>query len=82
MGSLGLRLLLTPHPRFCCFPSVHTVDTTRSTWVLEQMVRTKQPVLLVGESGTSKTATTQNFLKNLNEEANVSHRLPRVECLV
>ncbi|XP_036352277.2 dynein axonemal heavy chain 10 [Ochotona princeps] len=50
---------------------VHTVDTTRSTWVLEQMVRTKQPVLLVGESGTSKTATTQNFLKNLNEEANI-----------
>lgn len=43
------------------------------TWMLEQMVKIKQPVILVGESGTSKTATTQNFLKNLNEEINVSH---------
>ncbi|KAM9056172.1 dynein axonemal heavy chain 10 isoform 4-T4 [Megaptera novaeangliae] len=50
---------------------VHTVDTTRTTWTLEQMVKIRQPVLLVGESGTSKTATTQNFLKNLNEETNI-----------
>ncbi|XP_034494845.1 dynein heavy chain 10, axonemal isoform X4 [Ailuropoda melanoleuca] len=50
---------------------VHTVDTMRTTWMLEQMVKIKQPVLLVGESGTSKTATTQNFLKNLNEEINI-----------
>nr|XP_036870140.1 dynein heavy chain 10, axonemal [Manis javanica] len=49
---------------------VHTVDTTQTTWMLEQMVKIKQPVILVGESGTSKTATTQNFLKNLNEETN------------
>lgn len=60
--------------RFFCFP-VHTVDTTRTTWILEQMVKIKHPVLFVGESGTSKTATTQNFLKNLNEETNVSVRL-------
>ncbi|KAM9193992.1 dynein axonemal heavy chain 10 [Dugong dugon] len=50
---------------------VHTVDTTRTTWILEQVVKSKQPVLFVGESGTSKTATTQNFLKNLNEETNI-----------
>ncbi|XP_006865538.1 PREDICTED: dynein heavy chain 10, axonemal [Chrysochloris asiatica] len=50
---------------------VHTVDTTRTTWMLEQVVKIKQPVLLVGESGTSKTATTQNFLKNMNEELNI-----------
>ncbi|XP_052023863.1 dynein axonemal heavy chain 10 [Apodemus sylvaticus] len=50
---------------------VHTVDTTRTTWILEQMVKIKHPVLFVGESGTSKTATTQNFLKNLNEETNI-----------
>lgn len=54
---------------------VHTVDTTRTTWILEQMAKIKHPVLFVGESGTSKTATTQNFLKNLNEETNVSVRL-------
>lgn len=58
------------HPFFMCF-LVHTVDTTRTSWVLEQMVKMKQPVILVGESGTSKTATTQNFLKHLNKEAHV-----------
>uniref|UniRef100_G1NVC6 Dynein axonemal heavy chain 10 n=1 Tax=Myotis lucifugus TaxID=59463 RepID=G1NVC6_MYOLU len=50
---------------------VHTVDTTRTAWMLERMVKIKHPVLLVGESGTSKTATTQNFLKNLSEETNI-----------
>ncbi|XP_054568736.1 dynein axonemal heavy chain 10 [Eptesicus fuscus] len=50
---------------------VHTVDTTRTAWMLERLVRIKHPVLLVGESGTSKTATTQNFLKNLSEETNI-----------
>ncbi|XP_075852592.1 dynein axonemal heavy chain 10 [Microcebus murinus] len=50
---------------------VHTVDTTRTTWILGQMVKIKHPVILVGESGTSKTATTQNFLRNLNEETNI-----------
>ncbi|XP_044296574.1 dynein axonemal heavy chain 10 isoform X1 [Varanus komodoensis] len=50
---------------------VPTVDTTRTNWLLERMVKIKQPVVLVGESGTSKTATTQNFLKNLNQDTNV-----------
>uniref|UniRef100_H3BAL0 Dynein axonemal heavy chain 10 n=1 Tax=Latimeria chalumnae TaxID=7897 RepID=H3BAL0_LATCH len=51
---------------------VPTVDTTRTNWLLEQMVKIKHPVVLVGESGTSKTATTQNFLKNLNKDTTVS----------
>lgn len=67
-GVSAMLLFLT------CF-LVHTVDTTRTTWMLEQMVKIKQPVILVGESGTSKTATTQNFLKNLSEETNVSQSL-------
>uniref|UniRef100_A0A8C0ZLW2 AAA+ ATPase domain-containing protein n=1 Tax=Castor canadensis TaxID=51338 RepID=A0A8C0ZLW2_CASCN len=50
---------------------VHTVDTTRTTWVLEQMVKIKQPILFIGESGTSKTATTQNFLRSLNGETSI-----------
>ncbi|XP_021268215.1 dynein heavy chain 10, axonemal isoform X2 [Numida meleagris] len=50
---------------------VPTVDTTRTTWLLEQMVKIKHPVVLVGESGTSKTATTQNFLNNLNKDLNL-----------
>lgn len=48
-----------------------TIDTTRASWILEQMVKIKQPVLLVGESGTSKTATIHNFLKNLNTDKTV-----------
>nr|XP_028567040.1 dynein heavy chain 10, axonemal isoform X2 [Podarcis muralis] len=50
---------------------VPTVDTTRTNWLLEKMVKIKHPVVLVGESGTSKTATTQNFLKKLNQDTNV-----------
>ncbi|XP_071619148.1 dynein axonemal heavy chain 10 isoform X2 [Heliangelus exortis] len=50
---------------------VPTVDTTRTTWLLEQMVKIKHPVIFVGESGTSKTATTQNFLNNLNKDLNM-----------
>lgn len=53
--------------------SVPTVDTIRTTWLLEQMVKVKRPVVLVGESGTSKTATTQNFLNSLNPDTTVSH---------
>uniref|UniRef100_A0A8C4TE89 Dynein axonemal heavy chain 10 n=1 Tax=Erpetoichthys calabaricus TaxID=27687 RepID=A0A8C4TE89_ERPCA len=48
---------------------VPTIDTTRTNWLLEQMVKIKRPVILVGDSGTSKTATTQNFLKNLNPDS-------------
>ncbi|TUV82046.1 Dynein heavy chain 10, axonemal [Bagarius yarrelli] len=47
---------------------VPTVDTTRTNWLLEQMVKVKRPVVLVGESGTSKTATTQNFLNSLDPD--------------
>ncbi|XP_053336632.1 dynein axonemal heavy chain 10 [Clarias gariepinus] len=47
---------------------VPTVDTTRTNWLLDQMVKVKRPVVLVGESGTSKTATTQNFLANLDTD--------------
>ena len=50
---------------------VPTVDTVRSTWLLELMVGIKRPVVLVGETGTSKTATTQNFLRTLDQEKHV-----------
>lgn len=36
------------------------------------MVKINRPVLLVGESGTSKTATIHNFLKSLNTDTTVS----------
>jgi dynein heavy chain len=51
---------------------VPTVDTVRATWLLELMVGIKHPVVLVGETGTSKTATTANFLRTLSTETHVS----------
>lgn len=51
---------------------VPTVDTVRATWLLQLMVGIKRPVVLVGETGTSKTATTANFLRQLDPEAHVS----------
>lgn len=50
---------------------VPTVDTVRNTWLLELMVKIQHPVVLVGETGTSKTATTQNFLRNLDADKSV-----------
>ncbi|XP_021567645.1 dynein heavy chain 10, axonemal [Carlito syrichta] len=69
-SKLVPKYIHTPEQKFIDI-LVHTVDTTRTTWILEQMVKIKQPVLFVGESGTSKTATAQNFLKNLSEETNI-----------
>ena len=51
---------------------VPTLDTTRTEWLLRLQVGIKRPVLLVGETGTSKTATTANFLRSLDGESNVS----------
>jgi dynein heavy chain, axonemal len=50
---------------------VPTIDTTRTDWLLNLMYSLKRPTLLVGESGTSKTATTLNFLRKLNVDINV-----------
>lgn len=59
-------------PSSSVFAVVPTVDTTRASWILDQMVRIKRPLLLVGESGTSKTATIHNFLKKLDADTRVS----------
>ena len=52
---------------------VPTLDTVRNTWLLELMVHTRQPVLFVGDTGTSKTATIQDFLRKIDQESNVSY---------
>ena len=36
---------------------VPTVDTVKYSWLLNQLVQKKQPVLFCGESGTAKTVT-------------------------
>ena len=52
---------------------VPTVDTVRNTWLLQLMVRVRRPVVFIGETGTSKTATTQNFLRELDSESFVCY---------
>ncbi|KAL3856163.1 hypothetical protein ACJMK2_010948 [Sinanodonta woodiana] len=50
---------------------VPTVDTVRATWLLTMMVRIKRPVVLIGETGTSKTATIANFLRTLDSDTHL-----------
>ncbi|XP_035496799.2 dynein axonemal heavy chain 10-like [Scophthalmus maximus] len=66
-SSLVTKYIHNPEMKFADI-LVPTIDTTRARWILEQMVKIKRPVLLVGESGTSKTATIHSFLKNLDAE--------------
>lgn len=56
---------------------VPTVDTVRATWLLQLMVGIKRPVVLIGETGTSKTATIAAFLRTVDQESHVSvHEFP------
>ncbi|XP_030371764.1 dynein heavy chain 10, axonemal [Scaptodrosophila lebanonensis] len=50
---------------------VPTVDNTRTNRLLGLMSDIKRPVLLVGEAGTSKTATIMQYLRNLNPNVNI-----------
>jgi len=45
---------------------VPTVDTVRYTYVLDSLMNVKLPVLLVGDSGTAKTVTISNYLRELD----------------
>ncbi|XP_026741363.1 dynein heavy chain 10, axonemal [Trichoplusia ni] len=58
------------HDREMKFPSilVPTVDTLRLTWLIKIMESVERPVLLVGETGTSKTAIITNYLRGLPAE--------------
>ncbi|XP_045466201.1 dynein axonemal heavy chain 10 [Harmonia axyridis] len=47
---------------------VPTIDTVRTTYALKLMNRVKRPIILIGETGTSKTAIIQDFLRNLDQE--------------
>lgn len=53
---------------------VQTIDTLRTTWFINLMKDLRRPVLLVGETGTSKTAIIHEFLRNLNSEKYVSKK--------
>ncbi|XP_039277456.1 dynein heavy chain 10, axonemal [Nilaparvata lugens] len=47
---------------------VPTEDSTKITWLLNLMNKVHRPVALVGETGTSKTATMHEFLRKLDPE--------------
>jgi dynein heavy chain len=49
---------------------VPTTDSILYTFFISKMMLTRNPVLFVGESGTAKTVTIQNYLNGLDEEAN------------
>ncbi|GFO07645.1 dynein heavy chain 10, axonemal [Plakobranchus ocellatus] len=46
---------------------VPTVETVRSTWLLSLMIRIRRSVVLVGETGTSKTATILDYLRGVDD---------------
>jgi dynein heavy chain len=50
---------------------VPTVDTVRSSWLLDCFCAKGKPVLFVGDSGTAKTVTIAKYLSNLDMAKNV-----------
>nr|CAH8856482.1 unnamed protein product [Trichobilharzia regenti] len=50
---------------------VPTVETVRINWLIEKLVRIHRPLLLVGETGTSKTAICQRFLRDIDPDSNL-----------
>ena len=61
-----------PADRLFCNVLVPTVDTVKHTALLSLLVEQKVPVLFIGDSGTAKTVTIQNFLRSLNQETTTS----------
>nr|XP_061842332.1 dynein axonemal heavy chain 10-like isoform X1 [Nerophis lumbriciformis] len=70
-SSLVAKYIHNPDMKFFDI-LVPTVDTTRTSWILGQLVKIKKSVLLVGDSGTSKTATIHNFLKYQNADTSIT----------
>lgn len=57
-----------PHPFLFHQIVVPTTDSVLYTYLLE-ILAPRKPLLLVGESGTAKTLTIQNYMSNLDTEA-------------
>ncbi|CAH8588474.1 Dynein heavy chain 10, axonemal [Schistosoma haematobium] len=50
---------------------VPTIETVRINWFIEKLVHIHRPLLLVGETGTSKTAICQRFLRDIDQDRNL-----------
>lgn len=57
---------------------VPTINTLRTTWFVQMMNERDRPALLVGETGTSKTAIINEFLRNLSADKYVSFKQSRI----
>ena len=62
-------------PNYVHNPDVHynqilvpTIDTVRSKWLVQLMVQINRPVVLVGETGTSKSATLHSLLREIDRD--------------
>ena len=49
---------------------IPTSDTKKYSWLLKNLLNIHRPVLFIGESGTGKTVTINNYLKFLTKEKN------------
>jgi dynein heavy chain len=54
---------------------IPTLDTKRYSYMIKQLLSIKMPTLFVGESGTGKTITIQNYLKHATSGNNKSNYL-------
>ncbi|OHS98802.1 Dynein heavy chain family protein [Tritrichomonas foetus] len=60
---------------------VPTIDTARNQFILEHVVmKSKQPIMFVGKSGTAKTATIMNFLSSFDQERYMTRTLNFSNC--
>ncbi|OAF67720.1 1-alpha DHC [Intoshia linei] len=50
---------------------VPTVDTVRAVWLLNCQLKINRPILLVGDTGTSKTATIMSLLRSIPNESHI-----------
>ncbi|KAM3182244.1 hypothetical protein ACTXT7_012779 [Hymenolepis weldensis] len=51
---------------------VPTVETIKLEWILKEMFLMNRPLLMIGETGTSKTSTTHSTILSLNSEVTSS----------
>ena len=68
--SMVKPLEIEPEAKFATI-LVPTVDTVRSSWLLDCFCGAGKPVLFVGDSGTAKTVTIAKYLADLDIQKNV-----------
>ncbi|CAL6054637.1 Dynein_heavy chain [Hexamita inflata] len=60
-----VKLYVPPADKRFSSVFVETLDTVRTSWILDTFAKQKRNVLFVGESGTAKTTIVKNYLNQL-----------------